>query len=66
MPRVPLEGHWRDGKEWNNPADAGSFFECRPETFVRQPHGASHVAVAMEDGQVVGFVYAVSDGVLSV
>ncbi|GHF78222.1 hypothetical protein [Deinococcus enclensis] len=66
MPRVPFEGHWRDGKEWNNPADAGSFSECRPVTFLRQRRGASHVAVAMEDGQVVGFVYAVSDGVLSV
>lgn len=34
-----------------------------PDTFLLR--GASRVAVAVEDGQVVGFMYAISDALLS-
>lgn len=46
------------------------FFEFWPnppstDTFLRLLQGSSHVALAVEEGQVVGFVNALSDGVLS-
>ena len=52
------------------PQMLGGFFEGWPyppgaDTFLRLLLGASYVVVAVEDGMVVGVVYAVSDGVLS-
>lgn len=46
------------------------FFEFWPnppsqETFLRILQGSSHVVLAVEDGQVVGFVNAISDGGLT-
>lgn len=46
------------------------FFEFWPnppsqETFLRILQGSSHVMLAVEDGQVVGFVNAISDGGLT-
>ena len=52
------------------PAMLSGFFEFWPnppsnETFLRILQGSSHVVLAVEDSQVIGFVNAVSDGVLS-
>lgn len=42
---------------WPNPPS--------PATLLRILRGSSHVALAVDDGRVVGFITAVSDGVLS-
>ncbi|MDO3411163.1 GNAT family N-acetyltransferase [Saccharibacillus sp. CPCC 101409] len=44
---------------WPNPPS--------PETFVRVLHGSAHVVLALDDesGQIIGFINALSDGVLS-
>lgn len=42
---------------WPNPPS--------PETHLRLLQGSSHVVLAWEEGQVVGFINAISDGVLS-
>lgn len=52
------------------PAELGGFFvgwpnPPSPETFLRLLHGSSHVALAIDGGRVVGFITAVSDGVLA-
>jgi ribosomal protein S18 acetylase RimI-like enzyme len=51
------------------PAQLGGFFEGwpnppTPQTLHRLLTGAPYLALAVEDGEVIGFVYAVSDGVL--
>lgn len=51
------------------PAQLGGFFEGwptppTPETLHRLLAGAPYLALAVEDGEVVGFAYAISDGVL--
>ncbi|MFN8377898.1 MAG: GNAT family N-acetyltransferase [Anaerolineae bacterium] len=48
----------------------GGFFEGwpqppSPETHLRILNGSSHVVLAWEDGRVVGFINALSDGVLT-
>jgi ribosomal protein S18 acetylase RimI-like enzyme len=52
------------------PAQLGGFFVGWPnppsaETFLRLLQGSSHVALAFDGGRVVGFITAVSDGVLA-
>lgn len=52
------------------PAALTGFFEGwpnppTPETLWRMLSGSSHMALALEDRQVTGFVQAISDGVLS-
>ncbi|CAM3809978.1 GNAT family N-acetyltransferase [Deinococcus frigens] len=52
------------------PAALTGFFEGwpnppMPETLWRILSGSSHMALAVEDGRVIGFTYAISDGVLS-
>ena len=42
---------------WPNPPS--------PETHLKLLHNSSHVVLALEEGQVIGFVTAISDGVLS-
>lgn len=42
---------------WPNPPS--------PETHLRLLQGSSHVVLAWEEGQVIGFINAISDGVLS-
>jgi ribosomal protein S18 acetylase RimI-like enzyme len=49
-----LQGFFVD---WPNPP--------APETFLRLLRGSYRVVLAMHDGQVVGFVQAISDGVLT-
>ncbi|MDV6374896.1 GNAT family N-acetyltransferase [Deinococcus arenicola] len=51
------------------PANLGGFFEGwpnppTPQTLWRILDGSYRVALAVEDGQVIGFVNAISDGVL--
>lgn len=51
------------------PAQLGGFFEGwpnppTPHTLHRLLAGAPYLALAVEDSEVTGFVYAVSDGVL--
>ena len=51
------------------PAQLGGFFEGwptppTPETLHHLLAGAPYLALAVEEGEVVGFVYAISDGVL--
>ncbi|MBE2270609.1 MAG: GNAT family N-acetyltransferase [Anaerolinea sp.] len=48
----------------------GGFFEGwgkppTPETHLNLLHGSSHVVLALDGDQVVGFITAISDGVLS-
>ncbi|RDU38897.1 GNAT family N-acetyltransferase [Neobacillus piezotolerans] len=42
---------------WPNPPS--------PETHLKLLENSSHIVVALEDGKVVGFITAISDGVLS-
>jgi GNAT superfamily N-acetyltransferase len=61
---------YTDSLEGIGAADLQGFFAGWPnppipETHLKLLHNSSHVVLALEEGQAVGFITAISDGVLS-
>ncbi len=42
----------------------GWWAKPNPETFLKTLHGSSHVILALENQQVIGFISAISDGMM--